>query len=265
MDYATLKMKVRDLLINGQQEEALLKLYAYTKERHEDLADEVIYLLSNYRSNKERYEIKMTINKAEYDLAMARNMHALQQMMEKLEDPSGRTGKVVDEPKAGRRTVDRQSWMWPLLSLALLALISVTVAWQQSWGPFGSSKEPSEQTLRPSVESTLPGRWLARVNKTGYTIEQGTKTYFEDAEANWYIHIRADHTASMRGTKDTGSVARYRWFYNDQQQKLTMIDEENVAFEVNVKEALPQRQLWVTEQRQGNKVQRWEWRLRKKD
>ena len=255
MDSNEVKRAARDLLARGKIDEALQTLLGYAAAQRPELEDELVFLQSNYHYNREQFEIKMTINKAEYDLALARNINAIQEVMRRLDEPGAppRVPREPAAPVAGSRGRGR------LLLIGLLTVVVLAVGYYLIRTGSGAA-EGELLTATPDREAFI-GEWLARVSKTGYYINRGAKQYFEDADAHWHITIRENNTAVMRGTIDTSGRADLKWFFSPSDTTLTFIQPDETSFAVKILQNERERQTWRTTVEQGNKREEWVWTL----
>ena len=241
-DYGKIRARANELITAGQIKQALAFLADNVEE---DLQDEVRHLRSKYHANQDQYEVKMVIDKREYDLAWSRIVNGTQRVVDRI---------------GVRPSIPATKRFLPLLALLLLVVVAV--------GAFLLLRGNTEVADPPSTEVTAAphhfvGSWEAKVEHEGYLIDQGRKQRYVNDVANWLIDVFPDNTAVMRGTIDTTGRTRLEWFYSDRDSSLRFIQEDETSFQVRILENEVEQQRWFAERKQGVKQETWNWRLRR--
>lgn len=252
MEKTNLRTKANQLIGEGKVEEALDYLIENLNQQHhnyQDITNNLVFLKSNYLSNIEQYEIKMTISKSDFDLAKAKNIDGILNVIKKIETP-----KPLFFPKKNKTLFN------------ILGGLGFVLLLGSSYYFFFYNEEVSKKEPASIVEGEhqFIGDWLAKVEKKGYLDDQGIRTIYEDAEAHWNITINPDHTALLSGTVDTTGKAQFTWFFNGTKETLTLIQEDKTAFEIVIKENHKEEQIWQTSTKRGNKTEEWKWKLTRK-
>ncbi len=239
--------KIKQLLSNGRLEEVFELFEKEVSQIDEKIFEDIIALKGKYYNSKEDFQVRNIIASSEFNLERSRTVNGIQLILRKLQSSS----------QGSQRNTSRKQVV--LSSIFLILLAAGVYFWNQIESE-KSNTAHAQKTLT-AINHDFIGKWHAKVQKKGYLIDRGIRTTYENADAHWQVEIFKNNKITLSGTIDTSNAATYTWFYKEIDSILTLIQDDHLAFEIQILKHNKSYQHWTTTVKNGNKTEEWTWIL----